>query len=228
VGSLALSAVGLLIGYTRTRSGSEWATGDRRRPDPSSYALNNSNNVLRPYQPQTHPQTPLFRAALRFKSSPSSSSQSSNRGIREWGCLERSLSIPRVLLQSTGCTSSFNGVRVLRVILSWMRMRMRMSMGSLLRVRKVLEYQSLGLMADRRDHHSLLPPRRYLPLYLPTQSPPELPFSIDGPPPATPAAAASALYNQRSITHSPFVFLSRIYSGQPTQRRLDQQLRHGI
>jgi hypothetical protein len=26
--------------------------------------------------------------------------------------LERSLSIPRVLLQSTGCTSSFNGVRV--------------------------------------------------------------------------------------------------------------------
>jgi hypothetical protein len=45
--------------------------------------------------------------------------------------------------------------RLLKGILSWMRMRMIMSMGRLLSVRKTLEYRSFGLMADRRDHHSL-------------------------------------------------------------------------
>lgn len=62
------------------------------------------------------------------------------------------------------------GGRLLKGILAWMRMRMSMSMGRLLSVRKALEHRSLGLMADRRDHHLHLSPHCYLLLDLLTQS----------------------------------------------------------
>jgi hypothetical protein len=82
-----------------------------------------------------------------------------------------SLSIPRVVLQSTGCTSSFNGVRAVVEGNTLVGAdEYEYEYGELLGVWKALKYRSLALMANRRDYHSLLPPHRYLLLYLRTQS----------------------------------------------------------
>src|ERR1700683_4631382 len=99
-----------------------------------------------------------------------------------------------------------------------MQMWMRMSMGSILSVRKGLDYRSLGLMVDRgirfASSSSLSP----------NLSPeaPEFPFGIDGPSPA-PAAAATPTV----LDHQLLIVPSS--SPEPTvdnRLRLDQQLQH--
>jgi hypothetical protein len=79
------------------------------------------------------------------------------------GCLDRSLSLPRVLLRSAGSIGSFRCGRVGGVD----GMGMERSIGRLLSGRRGLVY---GMMVDRGDRRLHLPLLPYLPLYPPTLS----------------------------------------------------------